>query len=305
MFSFIRNPVIVSLISITALAESALGSPFFSQRVPGHPRDQDGSAASAVIYDWFGRVVAQRCADNVILSASKVARSVSWWGKFKDNDAPASVRFHIAFYGDNNGVPNRGDVLSSTDVTFTTLNDTGDDFGVNPWWPGDDIYVFRANITPIPIEKGKQVWFSVLGDSGEESGSFGWRFQQADTISACDVQDLDRDISEMIFDWTDGGSGGISSDNFSFVLDDEFISGLPLPGLGSAIPEIETFSNINGSFSLTVLTESDTLYQIEASGDLNQWGTIGEFQGTGNPVTFTDLREAIFKQQFYRVRLAE
>ncbi|MFP6872966.1 MAG: hypothetical protein VCA55_05590 [Verrucomicrobiales bacterium] len=297
MFSFIKSPVIVSLISITVLAESALGSPFFSQRVPDHPRDQDGSIASAVVYDFFGRAVAQRCADNVILSASKVARSVSWWGKFKDNDAPESIRFHIAFYGDNNGVPNRGDVLSSTDVTFTKLNDTGDDFGVNPWRPGEDIYVFRANITPLTIRRGAQVWFSVLGDSGEESGSFGWRFQQADTISACDVQDLDRDISEMIFDWTDGGSGGIGPNNFSFVLDDEFIS---VP-----IPEIETFSNIDGSFSLTVLTEADTLYQVEASGDLKQWGTIGEFQGTGNPVTFTDLREAIFKQQFYRVRLAE
>lgn len=306
MLSSIRRPVIASLISITVLAESALGSPFFSQRVPGHPRDQDGSLSSAVIYDFFGRVVAQRCADNVLLSSTKVARSVSWWGKFKDNDAPASVRFHIAFYGDNNGTPNRGAVLSSTDVTFTKLNDTGDDFGVNPWRPGEDIYVFRANITPILIEKGEQVWFSVLGDSGEESGSFGWRFQtQADTISVSDVQDLDRDISDMIFDWTDGGSGGIQSENFSFVLDDEFISGLPLPDIGDAIPKIETFSNINGSFSLTVLTETDTLYQIEASGDLNQWGTIGGFQGTGNPVTFTDPREAIFKQQFYRVRLAE
>tara|TARA_B110000003_G_scaffold266056_1_gene292562 strand:+ start:564 stop:962 length:399 start_codon:yes stop_codon:yes gene_type:complete len=132
MLSSIRRPVIASLISITVLAESALGSPFFSQRVPGHPRDQDGSMSSAVIYDFFGRVVAQRCADNVLLSSTKVARSVSWWGKFKDNDAPASVRFHIAFYGDNNGTPNRGAVLSSTDVTFTKLNDTGDDFGVNP-----------------------------------------------------------------------------------------------------------------------------------------------------------------------------
>ena len=305
IYIYIMTPKNTLAIWAMLLTGSAFSSPFFSQRVPGHPRDQDGSMPSAVVYDFFGRVVAQRCADNVILSASKVARSVSWWGKFEDNDAPASVRFHIAFYGDNNGMPNRGDVLSSTDVTFTKLNDTGDDFGVNPWPPGEDIYVFRANITPIPIEKGKQVWFSVLGDSGEESGSFGWRFQQADTISACDVQDLDRDISEMIFDWTDGGSGGIGPDNFSFVLDDEFISGLPLPDLGSAIPEVETFSNINGSFSLTVLTETDTLYQIEASGDLNQWGTIGEFQGTGNPVTFTDLREAIFKQQFYRVRLAE
>ena len=274
IYIYIMTPKNTLAIWAMLLTGSAFSSPFFSQRVPGHPRDQDGSMPSAVVYDFFGRVVAQRCADNVILSASKVARSVSWWGKFEDNDAPASVRFHIAFYGDNNGMPNRGDVLSSTDVTFTKLNDTGDDFGVNPG--GDDIYVFRANITPIPIEKGKQVWFSVLGDSGEESGSFGWRFQQADTISACDVQDLDRDISEMIFDWTDGGSGGIGPNNFSFVLDDEFISGLPLPDLGSAIPEIETFSNINGSFSLTVLTETDTLYQIEASGDLkpmgNNWG---------------------------------
>ena len=73
---------------------------------------------------------------------------------------------------------------------------------------GADIYAFRADITPLTIRRGAQFWFSVLGDSGEESGSFRWRFQQADTISSCDVQDLDRDISEMIFDWTDGGSGG-------------------------------------------------------------------------------------------------
>ena len=298
MFSSIKIPLIASLISITVLAESALGSPFFSQRVP-NPRNEDGSMSSSTVYDFFGRAVAQRCADNFRVSSPKVARSVSWWGKFKTNQAPKFIKFNVKIFGDANGQPDNDNVLSSTNVSYTQLTDTGQQFGGKPG--GEDIYVFRANIAPAPIETGKRFWFSVLGDSGEEYGSFGWWFIiDPGNISVSDVQDLNGDISGMAFDWKEQ-----AFNNFSFVLDDEFISGLPMPDLGSAIPEIETFSNINGSFSLTFLTESDTLYQVQASGDLNQWGTIGEFQGTGNPVTFTDLREAIFKQQFYRVRLAE
>ena len=93
--------------------------------------------------------------------------------------------------------------------------------------------------------------------------------------------------------------------NFSFVLDDEFISGLPMPDLGSVIPEIETFSNLTNPFSLTIKTRKDLLYNIEASSDLKKWSTLNQIRGTGNSIEFTDWREAIFQNQYYRVKLSE
>lgn len=249
------------------LTGSAFSAPFFSQRVTD-PQSEDASVASAVIYDFFGRVAAQRCADNITLSSPEVVRSVSWWGRFEGNEAPESVRFHIAFYGDHNGVPDQGNILSSTDVTFTQLNDTGENFGGESG--GDDIYVFRANITPTPIEQGEQVWFSVLGDSGEESGRFGWRFEQAVTIGACDVQDLDRDISEMIFDWSDGGSGGIQPNNFSFVLDDEFMD------VGASTPVIIAFEYAPDMDEITLSWSSSPTetYRVAWSLDLADWSSF-------------------------------
>ena len=44
---------------------------------------------------------------------------------------------------------------------------------------------------------------------------------------------------------------------------------------------------------------------VEASHDLKKWGEIGEVQGTGSSIKFTDWREAIFQKQYYRLRLAE
>ncbi|MDB4737902.1 hypothetical protein OAF75_03595 [Verrucomicrobiales bacterium] len=72
---------------LTLLTDQIFASPFFSQRVP-NPRTEDGSQSSSTIYNFFGRTVAQRCADNFRVSSPKVARSVSWWGKFKNNKAP-------------------------------------------------------------------------------------------------------------------------------------------------------------------------------------------------------------------------
>ncbi len=59
MYIYMMTPKNTLVICAMLLTESVLGSPFFSQRVPGHPRDQGGWMASAVVYDWFGRVVAQ------------------------------------------------------------------------------------------------------------------------------------------------------------------------------------------------------------------------------------------------------
>ena len=69
--------------------------------------------------------------------------------------------------------------------------------------------------------------------------------------------------------------------------------------------EINTFSKSASPFSLTLETKSDSTYKIEASHDLKQWGEIGEAQGTGSSVEFTDWREALFQKQYYRLKLVE
>ena len=69
--------------------------------------------------------------------------------------------------------------------------------------------------------------------------------------------------------------------------------------------EINTFSQSASPFSLTLETKSDSTYKIEASHDLKQWGEIGEVQGNGSSVKFTDGREALFQKQYYRLKLVE
>jgi hypothetical protein len=68
---------------------------------------------------------------------------------------------------------------------------------------------------------------------------------------------------------------------------------------------IKSFNNHATPFSLTFESQSDSTYIIEASHDLKKWGEIGEAQGTGSSVEFTDWREALFQKQYYRVKLVE
>ena len=84
----------------------------------------------------------------------------------------------------------------------------------------------------------------------------------------------------------------------------ETFAGLPVQILEKTL-KINTFSKSASPFSLTFETQSDSTYKIEASHDLKKWGEIGEVQGTGSSVKFTDWREAIFQKQYYRVKLVE
>ena len=46
-------------------------------------------------------------------------------------------------------------------------------------------------------------------------------------------------------------------------------------------------------------------YEIQASDDLMKWNMVQTIEGTGGEVEFTDLREALFKRQYYRVKVIE
>ena len=83
----------------------------------------------------------------------------------------------------------------------------------------------------------------------------------------------------------------------------ETFGGLPVIIDGKL--EINTFSQSASPFSLSFESKSGSTYIIEASHDLKKWGEIGEVQGTGSSVKFTDWREALFQKQYYRLKLVE
>ena len=68
-------------------------------------------------------------------------------------------------------------------------------------------------------------------------------------------------------------------------------------------PEITKVSTVPLSFSFK--TANGVKYDVEASGDLREWQKIRSVQGTGEDYRFTDNREALFEQQYYRVRMVE
>ena len=71
--------------------------------------------------------------------------------------------------------------------------------------------------------------------------------------------------------------------------------------------EINTFSKSDSPFTISFESKSGSTYIIEVSHNLKQWGKIGEVQGTGSSVKFTDPRLPIvpFERNYFRVKLVE
>ena len=59
----------------------------------------------------------------------------------------------------------------------------------------------------------------------------------------------------------------------------------------------------NNPFSFNYNTEKGKAYKVECSTDLIRWYEVDLVKGTGNEVKFTDKRQRLFRQQFYRVVL--
>ena len=71
--------------------------------------------------------------------------------------------------------------------------------------------------------------------------------------------------------------------------------------------KINTFSKTASPFTISFESNSGLSYIIEVIQDFKQWGKLGEVQGTGSSVKFTDPRLPIvpFKRNYFRVKLVE
>jgi hypothetical protein len=262
------------------LTGPALAAPVFSQRVP-NPDVEDGAVGSDRD-GFFGRL--GQSADDVTLETSATVRRVTWWGIFSENDVPTGpVSFDVVFYADAGNLPDAGTILSSTNVTFSTLTDTGEQFG-DKWW-NDDIYVFQTDVPPTQLPGGTQVWFSVLADSGSpDDGNFLWRADNG-TRSAARIDD-DSPATPFM------ASGG---NDFSFVLDD----GLPL-----LTPSHITGGSLAGgmvTLQITNLTVGAT-HHVLRTDSLSQpsWTTNGTFTTSSATTNWTASASA--PESFYRIK---
>ena len=68
---------------------------------------------------------------------------------------------------------------------------------------------------------------------------------------------------------------------------------------------VTILSYTRSPFGFSFDTGQDKSYTVEATGNLLKWNRVETFQGTGSAVQFTDTREALFEEQYYRVRIQE
>jgi len=85
----------------------------------------------------------------------------------------------------------------------------------------------------------------------------------------------------------------------------ETFGGLPVIILKKL--RINTFSKSDSPFTINFESKAGATYVIEVTHDLKQWGELGEVQGTGSSVKFTDPRLPIvpFERNYFRVKLVE
>ncbi len=273
--------LIIAVLAGMALAGTALAEPVFSQRV-ANPSAYDSVVESDV--DGFFEKGAQM-ADNVTLASPATVRSVTWWGIFDDNDVPTGpVSFDVIFYANNvsNNLPNLGSILSSTNVTFSSLTDTGEQFGGDE---PEDIYVFEADVPPTYLSAGTKVWFSVLADSGStDDGPFMWRFD-----------DGDESATRPYANRGDPFMSDVPAKNYSFVLDD---------GLQPLSPSyIKALSLTGGVVTLhiTNLTVGATHHLLETDALSHpSWTTNGSFTASSSTTNLTTIVSG--PQGFYQIK---
>jgi hypothetical protein len=68
-----------------------------------------------------------------------------------------------------------------------------------------------------------------------------------------------------------------------------------------ALPPLTLAEMSNNPFSFSYETEKGKTYKVECSTDLMRWYEVDLVKGTGNEAKFTDKRQRLFRQQFYRV----
>ncbi|MDB4341872.1 leucine-rich repeat protein [bacterium] len=114
------------------------------------------------------------------------------------------------------------------------------------------------------------------------------------------------DDENYFFRWAGEQKGNDNPTQLQITKPNPVISGLFAVATPAADPIQITIPNKTAlPFTVSFTTAEGSTYVFQASGDLKNWSKVEEVNGTGGEVKVTDLREAIFQKQYYRVKLAE
>jgi len=137
----------------------------------------------------------------------------------------------------------------------------------------------------------------------ESVTSIGWSaFQNCSSLTSITFEGDALSLGVDVFE-------GIPNDAKIFVYAaatgfGETFGGLPVQILEKTL-KINAVNKTDSPFTISFESKSGATYVIEVSHDLKKWGEIGEAQGTGSSVKFTDWREALFQKQYYRIKVVE
>ncbi|MDB4797200.1 leucine-rich repeat protein [bacterium] len=115
------------------------------------------------------------------------------------------------------------------------------------------------------------------------------------------------DIGHYLFRWAGEQTGNDNPTQLQVTKPNPVVSGLFVLSPVPDIIQINAVSKTDSLFTISFETKSDSTYTIEVTQDFKQWSEIGEVQGTGSSVKFTDPRLPIvpFKRNYFRVKLLE
>jgi len=115
------------------------------------------------------------------------------------------------------------------------------------------------------------------------------------------------DTGHYLFRWAGEQTGNDNPTQLQVTKPNPVISGLFVPSPVVDKIKINAVSKTDSPFTISFESKSGSTYIIEVSHNLKQWGELGEVQGTGSSVKFTDPRLPIvpFKRNYFRVKLVE
>jgi hypothetical protein len=249
------------------------------------------------------------------LTESATIRAISYSAEFTNSTDVESVSFrflptyllNVSTVGGGTAIigPPDGPYLEGTELTVTAKPE-------GEWgfigWAGDSTSseetititmneakaltpIFGTNITVNEIGEGKVV----------QTPSNPVPYGSTVTFTA------KPDAGHYLFRWAGEQKGNDNPTQLQITKPNPAVSALFAPSPVVDKIQINAVSKSDSPFTISFESKSGSTYIIEVSHNLKQWGEIGEVQGTGSSVKFTDPRLPIvpFERNYFRVKLVE
>ena len=269
-----------------------------------------GGGDSSSVSDVLSSGVTEICSTYYAFAALKEDGSVVTWG-------------HSDFGGDSSNVTgnltSRVTQIHSTERAFAALKADG---SVVTW--GDSRYGGDSSVQAGDLVSGvTQIYsnhyaFAALKGNGPV---ITWGYPTFGGDSSTVFDDLSSGVTQIystemafaavkddgsVVTWghpSEGGNSGAVASFFMLTVQDsqEFvITVAPVNPI-----ELVNVGYLSELFGFDFESQVGLQYVVEASGDLKKWGVVKSYSGIGTQTRFEDEREQVFRQIYYRVRVAE